>query len=480
MSLLLEALKKAELAKQGSQSSRSEPTIAQEPTITRASLPDISQPVDFLSTGLDEDPATNNRPQSRSPSEMLASETGVAQLEESLDRPIAATVEPMRVEATAPDLGTAPDVFQATPEQKAAKQMFEAKEVDYNPRRPFYITISVLVLCGAGYGGYVWWQMQPRSIYNAAAAKAQQGKVAEQSAPAPEANSATTPAPASTIQSNDPPPPQNNGAVPSPQPQTAATATSAPRSTQSVTTSPQPLPSPRGPEGRAPAPGPGAAATTGTPPAAAPRRPPAGNAGEGPSISIAQQAPVLDPMIEQAYASFQKGDFGNARELYQAALKKDASSRDALLGLAALDMRARDFALAEARYLRLLENDPRDSDALAGLIALRGQVDPTQSESRLKTLIAAQPEASQLHFALGNLLAAQRRWNEAQAAYFKAYSLEPESPDFAFNLAVSLDQMRQIKPALEYYRRALALAGSRSSGFDKAVVANRISELTRP
>lgn len=185
-------------------------------------------------------------------------------------------------------------------------------------------------------------------------------------------------------------------------------------------------------------------------------------------------------MIEQAYASFQKGDFGNARELYQAALKKDASSRDALLGLAALDMRARDFALAEARYLRLLENDPRDSDALAGLIALRGQVDPTQSESRLKTLIAAQPEASQLHFALGNLLAAQRRWNEAQAAYFKAYSLEPESPDFAFNLAVSLDQMRQIKPALEYYRRALALAGSRSSGFDKAVVANRISELTRP
>lgn len=482
MSLLLEALKKAELAKQGAQSSRLEPTIAQEPTITRASLPDISQPVDFLSTGLDKDPATSNRPLSRSPSEMLASETGAAQLEESLDRPIAATVEPIRVEANAPDLGTAPDVFQSTPEQKAAKQMFEAKEVDYNPRRPFYITISVLVLCGAGYGGYVWWQMQPRSIYNAAAAKAQQSKVAERSASAPETNSATTPAPASAIQANDPPPPQNNAAVQSPQPQPVATAASAPRSSQTVTTGQQPLPPARSPEGRAPAaaPGPGAAATTGTPPVAAPRRQPPASPGEGPSISIAQQAPVLDPMIEQAYASFQKGDFGNARELYQTALKKDASSRDALLGLAALDMRGREFALAEARYLRLLENDPRDSDALAGLIALRGQVDPIQSESRLKTLIAAQPEASQLHFALGNLLAAQRRWNEAQAAYFKAYSLEPESPDFAFNLAVSLDQMRQIKPALEYYRRALALAGSRSAGFDKVVAANRISELSRP
>jgi tetratricopeptide (TPR) repeat protein len=136
--------------------------------------------------------------------------------------------------------------------------------------------------------------------------------------------------------------------------------------------------------------------------------------------------------------------------------------------------------MAEARYLRLIEADPRDTHALAGLMSLRGQIDPLQSESRLKTLIAQQPEAAQLHFTLGNQFAAQSRWPEAQAAYFRAYSLDPENPDFAFNLAISLDQLRQPKPALEYYRKAVALAATKAAGFDRARAGARIAELTQP
>jgi Flp pilus assembly protein TadD len=483
MSLLLEALKKAELAKQGAQSSRAEPTLATEPTITRSSLQDMSQPVEVLATGFpDEVPATGaSRDPSGSP---LNLDGGMAEsgYGESMGSPNAMAKGAVAVDSLAPGMGDPVEPAQVTPEQKAAKQMFEAKEVDYNPRRPFYITIGVLVLCGAGYGGYVWWQMQPRSIYNAAAAKSQSTKGADQPAPPAERAPPATVEPANSAQANSPLPPQVDAPAPSNPATAAAPAQSGTRSSPpAVAGSPQAPSAPRAQETRlvSPAPSTGLSSTTAAP-AAAPRRAPANNAGDGPSISIAQQAPAIDPLVEQAYASFQKGEFGNARELYQAALKRDASSRDALLGLAAIDMRAREFGLAEARYLRLLENDPRDADALAGLIALRGQVDPTQSESRLKTLIASQPEASQLHFALGNLLASQKRWNEAQAAYFKAYSLEPESPDFAFNLAVSLDQMRQIRPALEYYRRAVALAGSRSAGFDKAVATSRIAELSRP
>ena len=49
--------------------------------------------------------------------------------------------------------------------------------------------------------------------------------------------------------------------------------------------------------------------------------------------------------------------------------------------------------------------------------------------------------------------------------------VQPPSPtnaDFAYNLAVSLDQLRQPKLALEYYRRALALAETRGARFDLA------------
>jgi tetratricopeptide (TPR) repeat protein len=186
-----------------------------------------------------------------------------------------------------------------------------------------------------------------------------------------------------------------------------------------------------------------------------------------------------DPQVERAYEAFQLGDLPKARAQYQAVLQRDSANRDALLGLAAIDLRTRNYELAESRYLRLLETDPRDAYAMAGLIALRGQTDPVQSESRLKSLIAVQPDVAHLHFALGNQYAVQSRWSEAQAAYFRAFTLDPDNPDFAFNLAVSLDQLRQGKLALEYYRRALSLTGARPQGFDKNQVSVRITELSR-
>ena len=105
--------------------------------------------------------------------------------------------------------------------------------------------------------------------------------------------------------------------------------------------------------------------------------------------------------------------------------------------------------------------------------------DLVASESRLKTLIAGQPQSAQLHFSVGNQYAHQSRWTEAQAAYFKAYSIDPANADYAFNLAVSLDQLRQKKPALEYYQRALALVDKRAASFDPAQARTRVQELSK-
>ncbi|HEY6239626.1 MAG TPA: tetratricopeptide repeat protein [Burkholderiales bacterium] len=196
---------------------------------------------------------------------------------------------------------------------------------------------------------------------------------------------------------------------------------------------------------------------------------------------IAINAPVLsvDPQVEQAYQALQRNDLAAARDGYQRALAREPTNRDALLGLAAIDVRGGQLEAAEARYLKVLEMDPRDSSAVANLITLRGQLDPLASESRLKTLIATQPEAEHLHFALGNQYAQQSRWSEAQAAYFKAYSVDPENADYTFNLAVSLDHLHQTKPALEYYRRALMLADRRAATFSPAQARMRVQELSK-
>jgi tetratricopeptide (TPR) repeat protein len=186
-----------------------------------------------------------------------------------------------------------------------------------------------------------------------------------------------------------------------------------------------------------------------------------------------------DPTLEGAFQAFNDGDLARAREAYQQVLRYSPNSRDALLGLAAVETQAKRHDAAENYYTRLIELDPRDAHAQAGLIGLRGQSDPVAAESRLKSMIAAQPDVGVLHFTLGNQYAAQGRWTEAQQAYFQAYTSDPGHPDFAYNLAISLDQMHQPMPALEYYRRALALAAGRPASFDRAQVSIRVSQLER-
>jgi tetratricopeptide (TPR) repeat protein len=82
---------------------------------------------------------------------------------------------------------------------------------------------------------------------------------------------------------------------------------------------------------------------------------------------------------------------------------------------------------AASYYLRLLELSPNDGAATAGLIGLR-QGDISRSEARLKAILATNPEAAPVLFALGNLYAQQGRWPDAQQAYFRAYGAAPTIP----------------------------------------------------
>ena len=184
--------------------------------------------------------------------------------------------------------------------------------------------------------------------------------------------------------------------------------------------------------------------------------------------------------MERAYDALQSGKLDESARAYEQILRSDAKNTDALLGLATIAARQGQTEKAQDYYLRALESDPNDATAQAGLINTRGQSDPGLAESRLKTSLAGQPDSTALLFALGNLYARQARWSEAQQAYFRAYSTEPDNADIIFNLAVSLDHLRQNKLAAQYYQRALSTAdadASRSVNFDRNLVKRRILEL---
>ncbi|MES3021147.1 MAG: tetratricopeptide repeat protein [Pseudomonadota bacterium] len=184
----------------------------------------------------------------------------------------------------------------------------------------------------------------------------------------------------------------------------------------------------------------------------------------------------VDPALESAYAQFASGALPGARQQYASVLARDPNNRDAMLGLAAIALREGNPDQALPMYQRMLGLDPHDGDAIAAISALR-QLDPGQAESGLRRVLQATPDNAPVLFTLGNLYAQQGRWQEAQQAYFRAFSAMPDNADYAFNLAVGLDRLNQPRLALDYYRRAVSLGKRGQVDFAPETVRRRIAEL---
>jgi tetratricopeptide (TPR) repeat protein len=192
-------------------------------------------------------------------------------------------------------------------------------------------------------------------------------------------------------------------------------------------------------------------------------------------LSMGQQK--INPLLDQAYQAFNRGEIDLAVANWQKVLASDPRNADALHGLAAVAQQRQQTGEAADYYLRALEADPKDALALSGLVSLRTPADTQSTESRLKTLLAEQPDSPYLNFALGNLYARSTRWAEAQQAYFKSHSADPGNPDYLFNLAVSLDQLHQPNLAIQYYKQALSAVTQQPVGFDAAQVSARLKIL---
>src|SRR5262249_11496842 len=131
MSLLLEALKKAERAKEEAQRrARGEATSAPAPdapagerksVVTRDKLPEITAPLEIVTEDLVPPPTA---PAARRPLEIAAEPESAKPAARSRPAPAGAQAE--------------------TASRASAKKVFEAKFREPNPRMPFYVTLGVL------------------------------------------------------------------------------------------------------------------------------------------------------------------------------------------------------------------------------------------------------------------------------------------------------------------------------------------------
>lgn len=436
MSLLLDALKRAEEAKRqsalGAQPAGGEPAAPTELTLApqdeTSPLPDLNAHLDAVEQDLQ--------------AEALANDT-------KSDAPVAATPRPAPAGAA----------------QAAARNVFAAKAgapAGARPTTPLLIGAAggVAALAIAGYFGYQYLQvtgMLPRSEPT--------------QAPRP-----SVPAPSRTVTAaaNEPGRVAEGTASP-PQATVAEQAPGAGSDTAHRRAATAPAASLSRPATR--------------PPAATLRRSAAGGEASEPGepakapIRVLSAPPGIDPQLAEAYAALQGGRFEQAEAAYRRLLQRDPGNVDARLGIAAIAAQTGRSELAEAEFLRVLDVEPRNAFAQAGLLSLGGALPPAQRESRLKQLLAA-PQGDPvltglLQFALGNVYGEQRRWPEAQQAYFAATVADAGNPDYLYNLAVSLEHLQKPALAARHYEAALRAAQGRPAAFDRQQATERMNSLPR-
>jgi tetratricopeptide (TPR) repeat protein len=316
--------------------------------------------------------------------------------------------------------------------REAVRNAFAAKQSAPASKLPLWLALGTLGIAAIAIGAYVWFQLN--SMNNSALAPA--------SARAPATSSALQPRPLPTAPVSLPP---------------------------AMTTSVQPTVV-EAPEPRQFTP----------PPASRPARAPLAERepARDTSIHLARTRPEPDASLLSGHANVQRNDLDTARQDFERSLQRDPNNTDAMLAIAAIAHRQGRPADAENMYQRALIANPSNPAVQAAVLngAVAG-ADPQTTESRLKTLLANQPESAPLNFALGNLYARQKRWAEAQQVYFNAVAGENDNPDYLFNLAVSLDHIRQAKPAAQHYRLALEAAEKRPAAFDREQVRKRLAEL---
>jgi tetratricopeptide (TPR) repeat protein len=188
--------------------------------------------------------------------------------------------------------------------------------------------------------------------------------------------------------------------------------------------------------------------------------------------------PRMNPDLMAAYRAFNAGDDAESQELYRKVLRSDVRNVDALLGMASIAQRQGRNQDAMGWYGKVLEIEPRNSIAQAAMANTISQADPVSTESRIKNLLAQQPTAPHLHEALGNIYAERGQWAAAQQSFFEAHRLEATNPEYAFNLAISLDQLGKPSLALEYYKKTLDLMQRTSTTtIDRSQLESRITQL---
>ena len=161
----------------------------------------------------------------------------------------------------------------------------------------------------------------------------------------------------------------------------------------------------------------------------------------------------------KAFRALRKGDYTEAEKIYRDLLGKDAHDNEARLGLSFALLKQRNLQGAYDNAARVLMADPLSARAHALLgSAILGAGEFRLSVEEFKTALALDENEALAVAGLAMVDLYENRLPLALPALRKAVSMDPDEPDYVFNLGQAAARSEKYKEAADAYERFLIIA----------------------
>lgn len=161
----------------------------------------------------------------------------------------------------------------------------------------------------------------------------------------------------------------------------------------------------------------------------------------------------------KGYRALRKGDFQEAEKIFRELLSKDAHDVDARLGLSFALLKQRNLQDAYDNAARVIMVNPLSARAHALLgAAILGAGEFRLSVEEFRTALTLDQNEALAVAGLAMVDFYENRMQLAVAGLRKAVSMDPDEPDFVFNLGQAAARSERYKEAADAYERFLMIA----------------------
>ena len=161
----------------------------------------------------------------------------------------------------------------------------------------------------------------------------------------------------------------------------------------------------------------------------------------------------------KGYRALRKGDFEQAEKIFRDLLNKDAHDKEARLGLSFTQLKQRNLQAAYDNAARVIMQDPLSARAHSLLgAAILGAGEFSLSIEEFRTALTLNENEALAVAGLAMVDFYENRMPVAIAGLRKAVSMDPEEPDFVFNLGQAAARSEKYKEAADAYERFLMIS----------------------